>query len=156
MSLRLQLKSLWHRGDQWANFFAPIANLAIRMEIFNVFFRAGWLKFSHWPSTLYLFQHEYAVPMLSYKVAAVLGTATELTVPFFILLGLGGRLPAMIMFVFNAIAVISFATLWEQAAGHGLQQHFYWGLMLLVIWLHGSGPLSLDGCMAYVSRSWRK
>jgi putative oxidoreductase len=54
--------------------------------------------------------------------------------------GLATRPAAAILFVFNIIAVISYPEL--NAAG--LEQHKVWGLMLLVILLHGPGKLSLD------------
>jgi len=53
---------------------------------------------------------------------------------------LGARFAAIGLFVLNAVAVISYPDLSEA----GLKDHQYWGLLLLVVALHGPGRLSLD------------
>jgi putative oxidoreductase len=80
------------------------------------------------------------VPLLPPDVAAYLGTATELLLPIPLVLGLGGRLAAVVLFVFNIIAVLSYSDL----SPVGLKDHQYWGLLLLVILFHGPGKLSID------------
>jgi len=55
-------------------------------------------------------------------------------------LGLGGRLAAATLFVFNIIAVISYPELNEV----GVMQHQYWGVLLLIPLLYGPGKLSID------------
>jgi putative oxidoreductase len=95
-----------------------------------------------------LFEYEYHVPVLSHQVAAVLGTGAELILPCFVLLGLGGRLPTCLLFVFNAVAVVSYSALWAPDGLNGLYDHYYWGLLLLVVWLSGSGPVSMDHLIA--------
>ena len=57
-----------------------------------------------------------------------------------LLLGLGARFAALVLFVFNIVAVISYPDLGEV----GLRDHQTWGLLLLVTLLHGPGKLSLD------------
>ena len=54
--------------------------------------------------------------------------------------GLGSRLSALVLFVFNIVAVVSYPDLGEV----GLRDHQVWGLLLLVTLLHGPGKLSLD------------
>jgi putative oxidoreductase len=98
------------------------------------------LKLASWETTQLLFANEYHVPFLPPNVAAVMGTGTELLVPVFLALGLGGRAAAFVLFVFNAIAVVSYPEL----EGIGLEQHYVWGLLLLVTLVHGPGRLSLD------------
>ncbi len=73
-------------------------------------------------------------------IAAYLGTGAELILPVLLIVGLGGRFAALALFVFNIIAVIAYPDLGEV----GLQDHQYWGLMLLVTLMHGPGKLSLD------------
>jgi len=51
--------------------------------------------------TASLFNNEYHVSLLSADVAAFLGTWVELIAPWFLLLGLGGRLTAAFLFVYN-------------------------------------------------------
>lgn len=123
---------------------APVADLLVRFWVAAVFFRSGLTKIQSWDTTVLLFTNEYHVPLLSPEIAAVLGTATELTLPVFLLLGLGGRLAAAALFVFNIVAVISYPEL----EGLGLEQHQVWGILLLVTILHGPGALSLDHWLA--------
>jgi len=60
--------------------------------------------------------------------------------PYWVNVGLAGRLSAAALFFVNIVAVISYPAL-EEA---GLIQHQLWGLLLLVPLLHGPGKLSLD------------
>lgn len=121
-------------------YFAPVLDLAIRLWVGMVFFKSGLVKIQSWESTLSLFENEYTVPLLPPYLAAYLGTAAELVLPVFLVLGLGGRAFAAALFVFNIVAVISYPDLSEV----GLKDHQYWGLLLLVVLLHGPGKLSID------------
>lgn len=122
------------------NFVAPLFDLALRLYVAWVFFRSGLVKLRSWDATLYLFENEYAVPFLPPELAAYLGTAAELVLPVFIALGLGTRFFAPALFVFNAVAVISYPEL----SPAGLKEHLLWGALLLVTLFHGPGRLSLD------------
>ena len=122
------------------NWLAPVLDLGIRIWVGMVFFQSGLTKILSWDTTLSLFENEYAVPLLPPHLAAYLGTANELVLPVFLVLGLGGRLSAGALFVFNIIAVLSYPDLGEI----GLKDHQYWGLLLLVPLLHGPGKISVD------------
>ena len=63
------------------DFIAPALDLGIRLWVANVFWKSGLTKIQSWDTTLALFEHEYHVPLLSPQLAALLGTATELTFP---------------------------------------------------------------------------
>ncbi|CAN0407256.1 unnamed protein product, partial [Phaeothamnion confervicola] len=119
---------------------APVLDLAIRVWVGMVFFQSGLTKILSWDTTLSLFENEYAVPLLPPQLAAYMGTAAELTLPVFLVLGLGGRLAAAALFVFNIVAVLSYPDLGEV----GLKDHQYWGLLLLIPLLHGPGKISVD------------
>ncbi|MBI3529756.1 MAG: DoxX family protein [Betaproteobacteria bacterium] len=119
---------------------APVLDLAIRIWVGMVFFQSGLTKILSWDTTLALFENEYAVPLLPPQLAAYMGTAAELVLPVFLVLGLGGRLSAAALFVFNIIAVVSYPDLGEV----GLKDHQYWGLLLLIPLLHGPGKISVD------------
>jgi putative oxidoreductase len=119
---------------------SPAVDLLVRIVVATVFFKSGLTKIASWATTVSLFENEYAVPLLSPEVAAMLGTAVELTFPVLLVLGLGTRLSAFVLFVFNIVAVISYPDLGEV----GLRDHQTWGLLLLVTLLHGAGALSLD------------
>ncbi|MFM5472339.1 DoxX family membrane protein [Aeromonas veronii] len=114
--------------------------LLARLWVASVFFTSGWLKLTAWDSTLYLFESEYQVPLLPWLWAAYLGTAAELLLPLFLLVGLFTRPAALLLFGFNIMAVISYPTLW---AG-GFYDHQLWGWMLLTLIIWGGGVLSLD------------
>ncbi len=114
--------------------------LLIRVYVAWVFFKSGYLKLTTWDSTLYLFESEYQVPFISFELAAILGTASELFLPILLAFGLATRGSAFSLFIFNAIAVYSYPAIW---AG-GFLDHKLWGLMLLVIVLYGQGRIALD------------
>jgi putative oxidoreductase len=122
------------------DYLAPVLDLGIRLLVGGVFFQSGLVKIQSWSSTVALFENEYEVPLLPPELAAYLGTGAELVLPVFLVLGLGGRLAAAALFLFNIVAVISYPDLSEV----GLKDHQYWGLLLLVTLLHGPGRLSAD------------
>ena len=125
------------RGLEW---LAPLGDLAIRLYVANVFWKAGLTKIASWETTVMLFTYEYQVPLLSPEVAALLATFVELVFPVLLVLGLAGRFSAFVLFVFNAMAVISYPDLNDV----GREWHYAWGLLLLVPLLHGPGRLSID------------
>lgn len=122
------------------DFLAPLADLGLRLWVATVFFKSGLTKIASFDTTVQLFTYEYHVPLLSPTIAAWLGTFTELFFPVLLVLGLGGRLSAWVLFVFNIVAVIFYPDLNPA----GIEQHQVWGLMLLVTMLHGPGKLSVD------------
>ena len=122
------------------DFASPAVDLVVRVLVGSVFFQSGLTKIMSWSSTLSLFENEYAVPLLPPHLAALLGTGVELVFPVLLVLGLGTRFAAFVLFVFNIIAVMSYPDLGEV----GLKDHQTWGLLLLVTLLHGPGALSLD------------
>lgn len=141
-----------------ANFLTPVADFLARYWVASAFFSSGLTKtttgsftlFGHafnYPlsllpteSTFTLFEYEYQVPLLPSTLAAYMGTAAELLLPVFLLLGIGTRYAALALFMFNIVAVISYPDL--MAAG--LAQHQVWGLLLLITMCHGPGKLSVD------------
>ena len=131
------------------DFIAPALDLGIRLWVANVFWKSGLTKLQSWDTTVALFESEYHVPLLSPEFAATLGTATELTFPVLLALGLAGRFSAFVLFAFNIVAVISYPDLNEV----GLKDHLYWGILLLVTLLHGPGRLSLDHVLC---RYWKR
>lgn len=121
-------------------YWVPLLLLFTRLWVAWVFFRSGLLKFNSWDSTLYLFESEYQVPILPWLWAAYLGTAAELILPVFLLLGLLTRPMVAALFVFNIIAVVSYPVLWDG----GFYDHQLWGLMLLINLVWGGGPIAVD------------
>jgi putative oxidoreductase len=122
----------------------PLAQLAARLYVGHAFFLSGLTKIRDWDTTLALFMDEYHVPLLPANVAAVMGTAGELVLPVLLVLGLAGRFAAAGLFVINAVAVISLMDI----AGPALQQHVFWGSLLIGLLLWGPGRWSLDRFVA--------
>lgn len=122
----------------------PLADLLVRLWVARVFWKAGLSKFQSWETTLLLFENEYRVPLLPPATAAALGTFVELVFPVLLALGLFHRGAALVLFVFNIVAVVSYPEL--MAAGR--EQHLVWGILLLVSLSHGPGPWSLDHLIA--------
>ena len=118
----------------------PAAQLAARLYVGKVFFFSGLTKLRDWDITLALFEEEYHVPLLPPELAAWLGTGGELVLPVLLALGLGGRFAAAGLLVVNGVAVLSL----EAIAPAALQQHVFWGSLLLGLVLWGPGRWSLD------------
>ena len=118
----------------------PILLLGFRLYIARVFLMSGLTKIHDWSITVALFTDEYHVPLLPPGVAALMGTATELSMPVLLALGLATRFGAFVLFFFNIIAVVSYAALPDIA----VKDHILWGTMILVILLCGPGKISLD------------
>lgn len=116
------------------------ATLAARIFVGMAFFRSGLTKIADWDTTLALFADEYHVPLLPTEVAAVAGTFGELFFPVLLILGLLGRFSALSLSVVNVVAVLSLA----EIAPAALQQHQFWGSLLLAIVLWGPGKWSVD------------
>ncbi len=136
----MKLVNLLHKIDKTLTFLTPIGDLILRCWVAYAFWVSGLTKIQNWNSTLYLFNEEYAVPVLSPASAAYLSIAIELGLPVLLAFGLLGRAAALGLFLFNMVAVISYPDL----GAAGIEQHKVWGIMLLVCLLHGSGKLSLD------------
>jgi putative oxidoreductase len=122
------------------NALQPLLLLGFRLYVGRVFFLSGLTKIQDWSITLALFTDEYHVPALSPALAALMGTATELSMPVLLALGLATRFGALVLFFFNIIAVVSYAALPDVA----VKDHILWGTMILVVLLFGPGTISLD------------
>ena len=126
----------------WIAKLEPLLLLGFRFYVAKVFFMSGLTKTRDWSSTVALFTDEYHVPLLSPAVAATLGTATELSMPILLVLGLGARFAAGVLFVFNIVAVASYYDTLVQTGG--VKDHVLWGTMLLVLTICGPGRIALD------------
>ena len=128
------------------NSLASLLDLGIRLYVSKVFFLSGLTKVRDWDTTLTLFEEEYHVPVLPPELAAFLGTAGELCLPVLLTLGLATRFAAFGLTFVNIMAVVSY---WYflKTAEPALAQHVYWGVLILVILLHGPGRFSLDAIL---------
>jgi len=146
----------WVCFNRLCVFLAPLGDLVIRLWVAHIFYFSALTKIKSWQSTEFLFKHEYHVPLLSPKLAAFLGTGVELIAPVLLVLGLFGRFPALLLFVFNIVAVISYPYLWTPTGAAGLEDHLYWGLLLMMLLLHGPGRLSIDCILKRCCKRWHE
>ena len=123
---------------QWLDRFPlAIIQLAMRIAVGSVFFRAGLSKFASPEITVRLFEDEYKVPLLAPDVAARLVTFNELTFPMLLFLGLATRvatLPLLVMI--SVIEIFVYPEAWTE--------HLVWASILVFLLTRGAGPLSID------------
>ncbi len=129
----------------WAG---SLMSLAIRLYVGWQFMKAGLVKASDWGTTVSLFRDEYHVPLLSPELAAAMGTGGELVLPALLFAGFLSRPAALGLFVMNVMAVVSYPQLFEFSCPAAINDHFYWGALLLVVLAFGPGKFSLDAVLA--------
>jgi putative oxidoreductase len=125
-----------------------LASLAIRLYVGWQFLKAGLVKVNDWSSTLALFRDEYKVPLLPPDLAAYMGAAGELALPLLLFVGLFSRPAALALFLVNAMAVVSYPQLFSFECPAAVNDHLYWGMLLLVVVAIGPGRFSLDALIA--------
>ena len=126
-----------------ADFPLSVLQLAMRIGVGAVFFKAGLLKYNSPEFTVLLFRDEYQVPLLAPEVAAQMAMIQELTIPILLFLGLATRLATLPML--GMIAVIQtfvYPEAWTD--------HFMWGSALVFVLTRGPGVFSLDHVLARV------
>lgn len=114
---------------------------ALRVFPAMVFFQSGRTKveglFTIKDSTWFLFENEYALPIIPFEVAAVMATTAEHVLPLLLVLGLFTRFAALgLIAMTTVIEVFVYPDAWVT---HGL-----WGAALLAIVARGPGAWSLD------------
>jgi putative oxidoreductase len=130
-----------------------LVSLAIRLYVGSQFMKSGLVKINDWGATLALFHDEYKVPLLPPDLAAYMGAAGELTFPLLLFIGLLSRPAALGLFFVNAMAVISYPQLFSFECPAAINDHFYWGALLLVIVAFGPGRFSLDAVLGEKRRA---
>ena len=116
-------------------YFASILLLVIRLKIAEVFLKAGIAKIKNFESTLFLFEYEYAVPLIPFEVAAYMATFFEIAMPILLILGLFTRLAALPIL---GMAIVIQAFVYQNA------EHYYWMILAATLITYGGGFLSLD------------
>lgn len=117
-----------------------IPALALRIFPAAIFFASGRTKMDGWQiadSTWFLFEHEYALPLIPSNVAAVAATVAEHVLPILLILGLATRLSALGLLGMTAvIQIFVYPEAWQT---HGL-----WAACLLAVAARGPGRVALD------------
>src|SRR3990167_2632291 len=129
---------------KFIHYLTPIADLLARVWVAKIFLTSGIHKIQNWNTTLMLFQNVYHVPLMSPILAAYIGTGFEIILPILLILGFGGRFVIFVFMIYKIECVLSFPFLCTRAGAPGLANHISWGLLLLLLFCHGSGKLSLD------------
>lgn len=120
----------------------PDAPVALMLRLFPalVFWQSGRTKvegLSIKDSTWFLFETEYALPVIPHDVAAVLATVAEHLLPVLLILGLCTRLSALGLLGMTAvIQIFVYPDAWMT---HGL-----WAAPLLAVAARGPGQWSAD------------
>ncbi|MES2295610.1 MAG: DoxX family protein [Pseudomonadota bacterium] len=138
------LRHLYRFDALLSDWGGSLLALALRGFVGWQFFKAGMTKVGDWDATLALFRSEYHVPLLPPELAAVMGAGGELVLPVLLWLGLGARPAALGLFFVNAMAVLSYPQLFSFECPAALNDHFYWGALLLVLLVYGPGRLAAD------------
>jgi len=146
-ALRSLVQATYRFDKQIAEWGGSLMSLALRLYVGLVFFRSGLVKIGDWDSTIALFTDEYQTPLLSPEVAAVMGTLGELSLPVLLFVGLLSRPAALGLFMVNLMAVISYPQLFTFDCPAAINDHRYWGILLLVLVAFGPGKLSLDALL---------
>jgi putative oxidoreductase len=129
---------------QLARFPLSIIQLAMRIGVGAVFFRAGLLKYDSWEFTVQLFRDEYKVPLLEPAVAARLAMTVELAVPVFLFIGLATRAATLpLLGMIAVIQIFVYPNAWSD--------HLLWSSALVLILTRGPGAFSIDHLLTQAS-----
>jgi putative oxidoreductase len=133
-------KSLAHLNSYADRIPLDLVVLGLRIFPAMVFWQSGRTKVEGLAikdSTWFLFEHEYALPLIPSGMAAVLATAAEHLLPALLILGLLTRISAFALLAMTAvIQVFVYPGAWMT---HGL-----WAASLLGVLAWGPGRWSLD------------
>jgi putative oxidoreductase len=122
-----------------------IIQLAMRVGVGAVFFKAGLLKYNSWEFTVRLFRDEYKVPLLDPAAAARIAMIQELTVPVLLFVGLATRLATLpLLGMIAVIQTFVYPGAWTE--------HLVWSSILIFLLTRGPGALSIDHL---IDRSFR-
>ena len=125
-----------------------VAALMLRIAIAGVFWRSGRTKvdgvLTLKESTVWLFEDDYALPLLPPEVAAHLATWAEHLFPVLLVLGLFTRSAALALLGMTLIIqLFVYPDAWWPV-------HSLWVGMLAVLIASGPGRLSADGLLARI------
>ena len=112
-----------------------------RLAIAAVFFLSGRTKvegvFTLSDSTFFLFENEYAVPLIAPETAAYIATAAEHVFPMLLVLGLFTRFSALALLIMTlVIQLFVYPGAWAV--------HLTWAALMIPLIARGGGAASLD------------
>lgn len=135
-----ELKLKLEQMGQWA-FAQDLWLFAARLAMAAIFFLSARTKVDGWlhikDSTFFLFENEYALPVLPPELAAYLATYAEHGLSILLVLGLLTRLSALGLLGMTAtIQLFVYPDAWPT--------HLTWGTLLAAVVIKGPGRWSLD------------
>jgi putative oxidoreductase len=113
----------------------PLFDFFIRLWVALIFWRSGSLKIQSWENTVTLFTYEHPVPGLPPEVAAFFSIIFEILCPILLTLGFLTRL---------AVLPLITMTLVIQFTYQPINEHYYWLMLFVYLFLKGPGMLSVD------------
>ena len=141
-----KLIALYERFAGRASAFMPDALLLLvaRFGIAAVFFMSGRTKvdgFLHITDGTYeLFRTEYALPVIPSDIAAVAATWSEHVFSILLVLGLGTRFSALVLFLMTlTIEIFVYPDAWPT--------HLSWAAIQLPLIFRGGGAWSIDAIL---------
>jgi len=137
-----QLKSLIEKVIGLADRIPTVVfDLAMRVGIAMVFWQSARTKvegvLTLKQSTFFLFQYEYALPIVPHEIAAYMATYAEHFFPILIVVGFAARFGAAALLMMTlVIQIFVYPGAWAT--------HLLWASLLLYIVARGPGVLSID------------
>lgn len=131
--------------------YLPYSLVALAARLFPaiIFWNSGRTKVEGLtlkPSALFLFENEYALPVIPPELAARLAATAEHVFPILLLLGLLTRFSALALLGMTAvIQIFVYPSAWQT---HGL-----WAVCFLILIARGPGAWSLDAMLGFDNRS---
>jgi putative oxidoreductase len=138
MPRRVGIRDCFISTREWLGRFPlSILQLAMRIGVGMVFFKAGLLKYQSFEFAVKLFEDEYKVPLLAPAVAACITMINELTTSTLLFLGLATRLTTLpLLGMMLVIQIFVYPSAWPD--------HVLWGSVLVFLLTRGPGPFSID------------
>lgn len=118
-----------------------VFELAMRVSIAMVFWTSARTKVEGFltlkPSTFYLFEYEYALPLIPPNIAAYMATYAEHFFPVLIVLGFATRFGAAALLAMTlVIQIFVYPEAWSL--------HLLWASILIYLMARGAGVVSID------------
>jgi putative oxidoreductase len=118
-----------------------VFELAMRVSIAMVFWTSARTKVEGFltlkPSTFFLFEYEYALPLIPHNIAAYMATYAEHFFPILIVLGFATRFGAAALLVMTlVIQIFVYPGAWAL--------HLLWASILIYLMARGAGVVSID------------
>ena len=123
---------------------APIVQLFSRCWVAWAFLSAGVLKVVNWNAAVTFFQHNQILPAIPYTVMAGATATIEILLASLLIIGLGGRLVSILLFLYNLFVFILYPSLLTPMGLPTLENHVAWGIILAFLISFGPGTFSMD------------